>query len=58
MNSYREYMNEHPEAKPILELATEASDYQEPDIDKMPSTAALLQGGDFNLPDDNDDMNV
>lgn len=58
MNSYREYMAEHPEAKPILELATEASDYQEPDVDKMPSTAALLQGGDFNLPDDNDDMNV
>lgn len=44
VTSYNNYMEEHPELKPVMELTEERSDYSAPDLDHMPSTKELLAG--------------
>lgn len=54
--SYEKYMAEHEDAAPVLELATEATDYKEPDLDRAPSVRDLIkENPDLELPD-NDDL--
>lgn len=49
MDSYKEYLSEHPEVKSSLELASEADGYSAPDTDAQQPSIKDLLGGDSEL---------
>lgn len=46
VDSYNEFMEDHPDMKPAMELTEDREDYTAPDLDHMPSTKELLAGQD------------